>query len=304
MRLTDDVTDRLERPVILDGPAGTARDLVQRALGRQGLKDALHGVWLGHPLHPALAQMALGSFLSASLIDASGGSQRESSRLIRAGLLASAPTAAAGWADYADGHEEQQRVGLVHAAINVAALACYGSALLRRRGGRRGGRVLTAAGGALGGLAATLGGHLSFRLASGANHAEEVQHVGPGDWQPVGRLNELPADAPVRRMIGDVPALVLRRDREWWDPAGTETDAVTVLSDRCPHLSAPLHEGELSSVDGELCITCPWHASVFQISDGAVVHGPATAPVPRFETRIVDGTLQARVRTLPGVEAS
>jgi nitrite reductase/ring-hydroxylating ferredoxin subunit len=229
---------------------------------------------------------------------------------VAAGLLASAPTAAAGWADFAEGHEEQQRVGLVHAGLNVCALACYGGALLRRRGGRRGGRVLTAAGGALGGLSAALGGHLSFRLASGANHAEEVQHVGPGEWQPVGPVSELPADTPVRRIIGDIPALVLRRNgassagNGAGEGAQGGADEVTVLSDRCPHLSAPLHEGELSSVDGELCITCPWHSSVFQVSDGAVVHGPATAPVPRFETRIVNGTLQARVRTLPGVDAS
>jgi nitrite reductase/ring-hydroxylating ferredoxin subunit len=170
--------------------------------------------------------------------------------------------------------------------------------------GRLGGRALTAVGGALGGLSASLGGHLSYRLATGANHAAEVQHLGPADWRPVGPLSELPADTPVRRMIGDVPALVVRRDGERRDAAADGSETVLVLSDRCPHLAAPLHEGELSAVDGVLCITCPWHASVFRVSDGAVVHGPATAPVPRFETRVVDGTLQARVCTLPGVEGS
>jgi nitrite reductase/ring-hydroxylating ferredoxin subunit len=244
-----------------------------------------------------LAQLALGSLMSASVLDVTGGSQRDSSRLIATGLLASAPTAAAGWADYAEGHEEQQRVGLVHAMLNVAALACYGGALIGRRHGRRG-RGLSAAGGALGGLAAALGGHLSFRLASGANHAEEVQHVGPGEWQPVAQLADLPCDTPVRRIVGDLPAFVLRHDA-----AAANNGAVTVLSDRCPHLSAPLHEGELSSVDGQLCITCPWHASVFRVADGSVLHGPATAPVPEFDTRIVGGMVQARVRTLPGVEA-
>ncbi|MGH3420396.1 MAG: Rieske (2Fe-2S) protein [Pseudonocardiaceae bacterium] len=79
---------------------------------------------------------------------------------------------------------------------------------------------------------------------------------------------------------------------------------VTMLSDRCPHLSAPLHEGELSEVGGEVCITCPWHASVFRLRDGGVVHGPATAPAPGFESRVEGGVLQARVRTLPGVPAN
>lgn len=100
----------------------------------------------------------------------------------------------------------------------------------------------------------------------------------------------------MRRLAGNVPVFVLRR-------GGIISD-VTVLSDRCPHLSAPLHEGELSEVDGEVCITCPWHASVFRLRDGGVVHGPATAPVPGFASRIKAGVLQARVRTLPGVPAS
>ena len=34
-----------------------------------------------------------------------------------------------------------------------------------------------------------------------------------------------------------------------------------------------------------------WHGSTFRLSDGAVVHGPATAPMPRFETQISDGVV-------------
>ncbi|MBB6379280.1 nitrite reductase/ring-hydroxylating ferredoxin subunit [Pseudonocardia eucalypti] len=299
MRLTEKPIRRIERAVRLDGVAGSARDLVHRLLRRRRLKDALHGVWLGHPLHPALAQLALGSLLSASLIDLCGGRRRDSSRLIVVGLLATGPTAAAGWADFADGHEEQQRVGLVHAALNATAVGCYVGALgaRARRSGR--GRGRSVAGGVLAGTAAALGGHLSFRMASGANHAEEVQHIGPENWQPVGPVAELPLDQPVRRLIGEVPAFVLRRSVR--DEGG---ETMVVLSDRCPHLSAPLHEGELSSVDCQPQVTCPWHGSVFRVSDGEVVHGPATAPVPRFDTRVRNGLLEAKVRTLPGVSAS
>jgi nitrite reductase/ring-hydroxylating ferredoxin subunit len=147
----------------------------------------------------------------------------------------------------------------------------------------------------LSGVGAALGGHLGYRQATGANHGEEVPHVGPGSWQPLGPLAEFPLGQPVRRIAGDVPVFVLRN--------GTAAE-VTVLSNRCPHLSAPLHEGELSTIDGELCVTCPWHASVFRARDGEVVHGPATAPVPGFESRVEGGVLQVRVRTLPGIEAS
>lgn len=298
MRPFDDIV-RLERAEALDRPAAAVRGVVQRVLRNRTLKDALHGVWLGHPLHPALAQLALGSFTSASLIDAVGGRRRESSGLIAVGLVSSVPAAAAGWADWSDSHEDQQRVGLVHAAINATAVACFAAALLRRLrdGGDPGsGRLLSLLGGTLSGIGAALGGHLGYRQATGANHGEEIQHVGPGDWQSLGPLDEFPPGEPVRRLAGTVPVFVLR--------ANGAGSAITVLSDRCPHLSAPLHEGELSTIDGEVCVTCPWHASVFRVRDGGVVHGPATAPVPGFESRVDGGVLQVRVRTLPGVSAS
>ena len=65
MRPFDDI-NRLERATWLDGPATVARTVVQRVLRHQGIKDVLHGVWLGHPLHPGVAQFALGSFTSAA----------------------------------------------------------------------------------------------------------------------------------------------------------------------------------------------------------------------------------------------
>ncbi len=88
---------------------------------------------------------------------------------------------------------------------------------------------------------------------------------------------ELAGPGPVKRMLGEVPVVVLR-----------DGDQVRVLAERCSHLSGPLSEGELS--DG--CLTCPWHSSVFRVSDGTVVHGPATAPQPVFGVRVADGLLQ------------
>jgi nitrite reductase/ring-hydroxylating ferredoxin subunit len=101
----------------------------------------------------------------------------------------------------------------------------------------------------------------------------------------------------VRRIAGDVPVMVLRR------ADGVGPGGISVLADRCPHLSGPLHEGDVVDTGGEAHIVCPWHGSEFRVSDGCVVHGPATAPVPQFEARVVDGELQARVVTLPGVPA-
>jgi nitrite reductase/ring-hydroxylating ferredoxin subunit len=45
------------------------------------------------------------------------------------------------------------------------------------------------------------------------------------------------------------------------------------------------------------CLTCPWHGSVFRVTDGAVLHGPATAPQPVFQVRMTGGVIQV---CLPG----
>jgi nitrite reductase/ring-hydroxylating ferredoxin subunit len=301
MRPFDDIV-RIERAEVLDKPAAAVRAVVQRLLKDRKVKDALHGVWLGHPLHPGLAAVAAGAFISATVLDTVGplvgGGRAPSSFLIATGLALTPPTAAAGWADWSESHEDQQRVGLVHATSNIVGASLYAAALVQRLRGRSRGRLLSIAAGAAAGTGALLGGHMGYRQAVGANHAEEVPHIGPADWQSLGPIAEVPVGKPVKRTAGDVSVFVLRR------ADGVGPDGISVLSDRCPHLSAPLHEGDVVDADGEAHIVCPWHGSEFRVSDGCVVHGPATAPVPRFESRVVGDELQARVVTIPGVPAS
>jgi nitrite reductase/ring-hydroxylating ferredoxin subunit len=301
MRPFDDIV-RIEQAQVLDKPAAAVRAVVQRLLANKKVKDALHGVWLGHPLHPGLAAVAAGSFISATMLDAVGGpvggGRAPSSFLIASGLALTPPTIAAGWADWSDAHEDQQRVGLVHAASNVVGVSLYAAALVQRLRGRSKGRLLSLAAGAAAGAGALIGGHMGYRQATGANHAEEVPHIGPADWQSLGPVADVPVGKPVRRTAGDVPVMVLRR------ADGVGPGGISVLSDRCPHLSGPLHEGDVVDAAGEVHIVCPWHGSEFRVSDGCVVHGPATAPVPRFESRVVGDELQARVVPIPGVPAS
>ena len=66
MRPFDDIS-RIERAQILDKPAAAIRAVVQRVLKNREVKDALHGVWLGHPLYPGLAAVTAGSFISATI---------------------------------------------------------------------------------------------------------------------------------------------------------------------------------------------------------------------------------------------
>ena len=96
------------------------------------LRDVLHGVWLGHPLHPMLVQVPVGTWLSASVLDLVRGDERAARLLVATGLIAAVPAALAGTADWSEQHEQQMRVGIVHAAGNVVALGLYGASLAPR----------------------------------------------------------------------------------------------------------------------------------------------------------------------------
>jgi nitrite reductase/ring-hydroxylating ferredoxin subunit/uncharacterized membrane protein len=244
------------------------------------LRDTLHGVWLGHPLHPMLIQAPVGAWISAGILDLTRGDEQAARQLVAAGVIAAAPAALAGAADWSEQHERQMRVGIVHAAGNAVALSLYGASLVPRD--PRLSRALRLTGLAAVSVSGLLGGHISFRLAGGANHAEEVPHLVKPGWQYLMAAADLPEGKAVRQILGEVPVVAIRTN-----------GSIRVLADRCSHMSGPLSDGELA--DG--CLTCPWHGSVFRIADGSVARGPATAPQPAFEVREADGAIQV---CLPG----
>lgn len=274
--------DRIENLSALDGVAGWLTSAAHAAARPQQVKDWLHGVWLGHPVHPVLVQLPVGAWTSAAVLDALPGSGTAPDRLIALGLLGAVPAVATGLTDWSDLHQQQQRVGLVHASSNAVAAGFYVFSLLARRSGRRGtGRLLGWAGFTAAGVGGYIGGHLAYRQAAGPNHAEFVPHLVGSGWHDVGAFDELPDGKPTARRLGDVNLLVVRRG-----------DQADVLANRCAHLDGPLAKGELTTVAGEDCVVCPWHGSTYRLRDGAVVHGPATAPQPAFRSQVVDGRLQ------------
>ncbi|CAL9352149.1 Rieske (2Fe-2S) protein [Streptomyces sp. Tu 3180] len=274
--------DRLERDPRADPVIDALRERV-RALPLGRGRDLLHGRWLGHPVHPLMVQVPIGSWLSAAVLDLRPGRSREAGLLVGVGLAAAAPAAFTGAVDWAELHRQQQRVGLLHALTNTAAVALYTASLVCRVKGRgAAGRTFGFLGMTAVGLGGMLGGHLAYRQASGANHAEEVPHVVTEGWHRIGTVDEFPAGRPVRRSVDDVPVLVVR------EPGGT----VHALAERCSHLAGPLSEGTVA--DG--CVQCPWHGSTFRLSDGWNVRGPATAPQPAFDTRVVDAHVELRLR--------
>jgi nitrite reductase/ring-hydroxylating ferredoxin subunit/uncharacterized membrane protein len=283
----DQVVERIEHASPLDPVVKAVRRVVTTALKQQSLRDALHGVWLGHPLHPVLTDIPIGAWSAAAILDVVPGTGPASATLIATGCAAAIPTAVTGWADWSQLHPPQQRVGLVHAAANVLALGLYSSSLLARvRGRSLKGKAMGFAGLGAMTLGGYLGGHLVFRQAAGVNHTADTIDLFPGGWQPLGRLDDLPDGRPTKRAIEGVDLLVVRRGQH-----------VDVLSNRCSHLSGPLSDGSFTVEKGQGCIVCPWHGSTFRLSDGTVVHGPTTSPQQLFETRVENGEVEIR---LPG----
>jgi nitrite reductase/ring-hydroxylating ferredoxin subunit len=279
------IAEDLEHAHVLDRPARGLTGIVLRFLPPGRLKDMLHGVPLGHPAHPPLTDVPVGCWMGAGLLDLIPGTDRASEALVAAGLVGAVPAALTGAADWSALHLEQQRVGLVHSLGTAAATGLFAASLVARlRGRKKGGKILSTAGlvALFGGT--YLGGHLAFRLGAGASHAESITHLGPLGWHDLCPLDELPEGWPVHRSLGYISLFVLRYGED-----------VHVLADRCTHLDGPLHQGRMVRVDDEICVICPWHGSTFRVSDGAVMHGPATGRQPAFETRLTeDGMIQVR----------
>jgi nitrite reductase/ring-hydroxylating ferredoxin subunit/uncharacterized membrane protein len=246
------------------------------------VKNWLNGVWLGHALHPALTDLAIGAWWTGFVLDLFGG-RRSADAAMTVGVLAAVPTALSGAADWSDTEGPQRRNGLVHALLNSVGLACIVASLFARRAERRAlGFGLSTTGLALATYSAWLGGELVYRQGTGVNRnawlptLDDFRAVASADALEPGKL--LGAELEVE---GQKVALVLVK----------KDQSVLALSGSCSHWGGPLAEGKL--VDGD-CVECPWHGSQFSMKDGSVCQGPATAPQPVFEARIRNGQIEVR----------
>lgn len=269
----------------IDRPAEAWAKKVRATVGPGPVKDALSGTFLGHPLHPLLTDVPIGTWTSATLLDLFGGdrSQEASERLIAIGILAAVPTSITGtsdWADTTPADDTVRRIGAVHAAANVAALALYCASLAARRQHRRRRGVLL---GLAGMGALTVGGHLGGHLSyeKGVGVQQTAFRDLPQEWTPTVGEVEVREGQATTASAGDIEVLLARHEGR-----------IHALANRCTHRGGSLAEGTLE--DG--CVTCPLHESVFRLSDGAVMRGPAGAPEPAFDVRVKDGTVEVRAR--------
>jgi nitrite reductase/ring-hydroxylating ferredoxin subunit/uncharacterized membrane protein len=282
--LGEGIIGQIEQSRALDAFAQTLGSLVSKVLQPGKLKDLVSGTWMGHPVHPMLTDVPIGAWTSALMLDllARPAAGKGADTLIGIGVLAALPTVITGLSELADlGTEHERAIAGAHAIGNTAALALYAASYVARKAGSRTiGIGLSTAGAGVMMASAFLGGHLSFRKGIGVDHTAFEYPV--EDWTPVLADDELDeGEAKLVNAAGN-DVMVYRGN-------GT----LCALADHCMHAGGPLHEG---SIEGGR-VTCPWHASTFNLADGSLVRGPATAPQPSYEARVQDGKIEVRSRT-------
>jgi nitrite reductase/ring-hydroxylating ferredoxin subunit/uncharacterized membrane protein len=278
--MNGNVLEPIERLDVLDKIADPVAGAVAKVVPAGPVKDALSGTALGHPVHPVLTDVVIGSWASSVFLDLVGGdaSRDASDALLALGVAAAVPTAVTGLSDWADTWGKARRIGVVHAALNVGALLCFGGSLIaRRRQARGGGRLLSLAGAGIMMAGAYLGGHLSFRKGVGVD--ETTFDEGPAEWTRAIDLADLSEGTPTTAQVDGVTLFLYRRGEE-----------IQAIANRCSHRGGPLHEG---TCDGET-VTCPWHSSIFRLSDGSLVRGPAVAKQPAYDVRVLEGAVEVR----------
>jgi nitrite reductase/ring-hydroxylating ferredoxin subunit len=259
---------------------------VFKAAGEAGqqIKNALHGTWLGHPLHPVLTDIPVGAWTMAMVFDAmdsingSDEMQAAADTSVVVGLIGAAAAAVTGLTDWSETDGRARKVGLVHGVLNVGATALYTTSMVMRgRGSRSAGRGFAMLGYAISMASAYLGGHLVYGEQIGVDHtaAQEM----PKEFVRALPEGELVEGTLACGDAGGVPVLLLRQGGE-----------ILSIANTCAHLGGPLCEGKL---EGDI-VECPWHGSRFSVRDGHVVDGPATQPQPYFETRVRDGWVEVR----------
>jgi nitrite reductase/ring-hydroxylating ferredoxin subunit len=233
------------------------------------VKDFLNGKWLGHSLHGAITDFAIGALLSVSVLDVLGFAAAADSLLIF-GLVAMVAAAVTGIADYSDTDGLARARATVHNTVMIVTLVVYGLSFVIRSGAPedRTFAVVTALVAAvLLTVGAYVGGEVVYALGNMIDR--HAWRSGAADWVRLD-LSDVGEGVPARVMAGAHPLLVVRHG-----------EAVYAMDEICAHAGAPLSEGKI--VDGQ--IQCPRHGSRYALRTGYKKRGPTTFDQPSYEVR-------------------
>jgi nitrite reductase/ring-hydroxylating ferredoxin subunit/uncharacterized membrane protein len=241
------------------------------------IKDLLGGVWLGHPLHPAITDVPIGAYVVALVLDFSG-QRSAATAAIGVGIVFMLLAALAGYADYIDIENKPRRFGTIHSSLMLVALVFYVVSFVMRLGATPSPAEvwLSVIGFLIVITSAYVGGELVYNL--GTQVDRHAWRGGGTNWTAID-VTDVPADKPVKAKAGAQTLVVVRR--------GTTLNA---LHDVCAHQGCSLSEGKIV---GET-IECGCHGSRYRLADGLVVRGPAVFDQPHYEVREAEGKLEVR----------
>jgi nitrite reductase/ring-hydroxylating ferredoxin subunit/uncharacterized membrane protein len=272
----------------LDKISDAVQPEVQKAVDAGGTtaRNVLDGVWLEAPLHPALTDAPVGAWTAALVFDgldvATGKEpvRHAADASLAFGTLGALGAAVTGLSDWRYLSGGSRRMGMAHALLNTIGLVLsVVSLVLRAKGRRNAGRLTFLAGYSISGMAAHLGGELSYHYGLRVDR-NAFEDPGPDEFVPVLDEGELAQDE-LRRVEVEGVGILLSR---------SAAGEVCAIAATCNHFSGPLEAGER---EGDT-VVCPWHNSRYNLCSGEVIDGPAVFPQSRYETRVRDGRIEVK----------
>ena len=272
----------------LDRVAEGVQPKVQNVVEAGGTtaRNVLDGVWFEAPLHPALTDVPIGSWTAAAAFDGldlaidSRAMRNAADASLALGVVGALGAAVTGLSDWRYLSGGSRRMGIAHGLLNTIGLVLSITSLILRAAGRRNaGRLSFLAGYSVSGLAAHLGGELSYHYGLRVDQ-NAFQGSGPDEFTPVLDEDELTQDSMRQVQVEGARVLLSR----------SLNGDVCAISSVCNHFGGPLEQGDR---EGDT-VVCPWHKSRFNLCSGEPVDGPAVFPQPLYETRVRDGKIEVK----------
>ncbi len=272
----------------LDKISDAVQPGVQKAVDAGGTttRNALDGVWLEAPLHPVMTDVPIGSWTAALVFD--GLDFASDNKAVRhaadatlvfgtVGAIGAAITGLSDWRYLSGG---SRRMGIAHGLFNTIGLVLSVVSLIQRAAGRRNaGRLTFLTGYSISGMAAHLGGELSYHYGLRVDR-NVFEEAGPDEFVAVLDEGELSRHDMRRVEVEGVGVLLSR----------SSGGGVRAIAATCNHFSGPLEQGER---EGD-SVVCPLHESRFDLCSGEVIDGPAVFPQSRYETRLREGKIEVK----------
>ncbi len=159
----DSTTALIERQEWTEPLADEVQQAVSGVFEQSGeagrkIKNFLHGTWLGHPLHPMLTDIPLGSWNAALVIyaleDLTGRDEfaQGADAAVTIGLAGAVAAAVTGLTDWQSTDGRARKIGAMHRLLNTTGALLYtGSLIARKKHSRSVGRGLSMLGFAVAG---------------------------------------------------------------------------------------------------------------------------------------------------------